>query len=228
MNHSARRVNALASELGARRYLEIGVAEGRTLRDVAMPERTAVDPQFLFEISTMSGQAIRFCQQTSDAFFAAEPRDRPYDVMFIDGLHEFNQVVRDFANAVLRMHPRSVILLDDTLPSDVYSTLLSPSETMKYRKEANNPNIDWHGDVFKIVFYIHDFWPGMNYRTIVGSGNPQTLVWRAGGIARPPRFNDLERISRLTYFDLRDNFDVMRPAREQEAIALCVAETRTP
>jgi hypothetical protein len=88
------------------------------------------------------------------------------------------------------------------------------------------PKRAWHGDVFKVVFYIHDFWPSLNYRTIVGSGNAQTLVWRANALSRAPRFNDLERISRLTYFDLQANFDVMQAVTEGEATSLCVAEIK--
>lgn len=39
-----------------------------------------------------------------------------------------------------------------------------------------------------------------------------------------PRFDNLEQISRLSFFDMRDNFDLMRTATEEEAIGLCVAE----
>ena len=62
MNHSARRINALSAGLGARRYLEIGVAQGVTFRDVAVAHRTAVDPAFQFDTASLANQRTRFLQ----------------------------------------------------------------------------------------------------------------------------------------------------------------------
>lgn len=225
MNNSAHRVNALARQLGAVRYLEIGVAEGKTFRDIEIAERTAVDPLFRLDTNELTNKLTRFVENTSDGFFAAEPLFPPYDLILIDGLHTFEQVVRDFSNALLRTHHRSAVILDDTVPSDVYSALGDQESANRYRTAAvGSTTHAWHGDVFKAVFYIHDFWPNLNYRTITGSGNPQTLVWRADYVHRPPVFNNLERISRLTYFDLQEHFGVMQTATEDEAIALCIAE----
>jgi hypothetical protein len=224
MNWSARRVNALARQLGGRRYLEIGVSWGETFRDVEVTERTGVDPEFRLDTRELSNEFTRFSEKTSDDFFNSEPLFPPYDVIFIDGQHAFAQVCRDFSNSLLRTHRRSAVLLDDTLPNDVYSTLDNPTDAVRYRRATGDLDGSWHGDVFKAVFYIHDFWPGLNYRTIIGSGNPQTLVWRAGGVHRAPLFNDLERISRLTYFDLQEHLDVLQMVPEDEAIALCVTE----
>lgn len=224
MNFSARRINALALKLGSRRYLEIGVSSGATFRDVQVLERTGVDPAFAFDTNEIAGELTRLVPQTSDEFFAVEPQFPPYDIIFIDGLHTFEQVVRDFSNALLRSHRHSVLILDDTVPNDVYSAIPDHRATFRYRKAAGIEDGSWHGDVFKSVFYIHDFWPSLNYRTISGSGNPQTLVWRANGMRRRPLFNNLERISRLTYFDLQEHIGVLQMVGEDDAIAACVAE----
>jgi hypothetical protein len=226
MTPAARRVNTLAHLLNGRRYLEIGVENGGTFRGVEMAERTGVDPVFLFDTSSLADEFTRFVPKTSDEFFATEPLFPSYDVIFIDGLHTFEQVVRDLSNVLLRTHRRSVIILDDTVPSDVYSALPEQSMAIKYRKAAGGSGGSWHGDVFKTVFYIHDFWPSLNYRTIVDASNPQTLVWRANGVRRLPLFNSLEAICRLNYFHMRENMDVMQTAVEEEAIALCVAEVK--
>jgi hypothetical protein len=63
---------------------------------------------------------------------------------------------------------------------------------------------------------------GLNYRTIVGSGNPQTLVWRESGVRRDPHFASFETISRYSYFDLVDNLALMQTCTEDEAIELCL------
>jgi hypothetical protein len=172
----------------------------------------------------LADELTRFATQTSDAFFAAEPLFPPYDLVFIDGLHTFEQVVRDFSNVLLRTHGRSVIILDDTVPDSVYAAIPDLPAARRHAAAAGCTSASWQGDVYKTLFYIHDFWPSLNYRTIMGSGNPQTIVWRTNGMHRPPLFNDLERISRLTYFSLQDHLGVLQPATEDEAVALCVAE----
>jgi hypothetical protein len=57
--------------------------------------------------------------------------------------------------------------------------------------------------------------------TLRGEDNPQTLVWRSPG-ARVPRLDSFERISRLTYFDLLENIDVLQEAPEQDGIRRCL------
>lgn len=227
MNHSARRLNTLAAKIGGRRYLEIGVNNGATFRDITIAERTGVDPDFRFNTSEVIDDFTRLIPTTSDDFFTAEPLFPLYDVVFIDGLHTFEQVVRDFANTLLRTHRQSVILLDDTIPNDVYSAIPDQQAALRYRTATGSNDGSWMGDVFKMIFYIHDFWPSLNFRTIVGSGNPQTLVWRASGLARPPLFGNLEKISRLTYFDLQEHFNVLKPAAEDDAISLCISESKS-
>jgi hypothetical protein len=223
MNATAHRVNALARQLGSRRYLEIGVLHGTTFRGVEIAERTAVDPGFGFDTNELANESTRFFRQTSDTFFVNEPMSPQYDVVLIDGMHTFEQVVRDLSNVLLRTHQRSVIILDDTVPDDVYSTVKDGAASYDYRKLDTAPARGWQGDVYKALFYIHDYVPGLDYRTIMGAGNPQTLVWRANGVRRSPVFDDLERISRLSYFELQDHLAVLQPATEDEAIALCIA-----
>ncbi len=227
MIHSVRRINALAQRLGATRYLEIGLRRGGTFREVEIADRTGVDPAYQFDAEAMSNEATRIYRLTSDAFFAAEPHTTRYDIVYVDGLHTFEQVMRDVNNAILRMHTRSVMLIDDTVPNDVYSTLPDLETAERFRTAAGSTRRSWHGDVFKTIFYIHDFWPGLNYRTIVGSGNPQTLVWRGIGPLRKPIFNNVERISRLSFFEFHDYFKYMLPAGEDETINLCISEIET-
>jgi hypothetical protein len=66
----------------------------------------------------------------------------------------------------------------------------------------------------------------MNYRTIAGAGNQQSLVWRSNHFPRAPHFNNLERISRLTYFDLLADVRILNECPEAEALDTCVREVR--
>lgn len=224
LNHSARRIKALAEGLNAQTYLEIGVNKGLTFFDVEIAQKTAVDPRFLFDINAVTDEQIILKEMPSDDFFCNLPIMEKYDVIFIDGLHTFEQTYRDLCNSLLHAHERTVFIIDDTRPNDMYSAIPDQRKAIKYRELTANKGNAWHGDVFKVIFALHDFHPALNYRTIINSGNPQTIVWRSNNGWRTPLFNSLETISRLNYFDLLDNMAVLRNCSEQEAIELCLSE----
>jgi len=225
---SPRRINRLITALDAKSYLEIGVQEGHTLWAVNSKRRTGVDPVFRFDATKVDLPNVTLLEVSSDRFFRELGPDQQFDVIFIDGLHTFEQTYRDLCNSLLHVSPRSVLLLDDTWPSDVFSSLRDQDRARSLRAGSGSADQSWHGDVFKVVFAIHDFHFGLNYRTITGSGNPQTLVWRSNLWQREPSLGSLESISRLTYFDLLDHVDVLRPATEDEAIETCIAELTAP
>ncbi len=221
VSRTARRINTLAELLGAQRYLEIGVRTGSTFREVQMAERIGVDPRFMFDTTAVANETTHLHAIPSDQYFAEVADARPFDIAFIDGLHVFEQVTRDLTNTLARSTPRTVMLIDDTVPVDVYSAHRQQGMAIRLRREAGGKGGAWHGDVFKIVFLIHDFFPFLDYRTIMGAGNPQTLVWRAERLARKPVFDSLEAISRMTWIDLQAHRKVLQTASDDEAISLC-------
>jgi hypothetical protein len=209
--------------LGSSSYLEVGVNRGTTFLAVSAPYRVGVDPRFLLDPSALQDRAIEFVTATSDGFFASLPPERSFDIVFLDGLHTFEQTYRDLCNSLLHAHARSVILLDDTLPSDPWSAIPDQARSLRLRQEAGLAGRNWHGDVYKVVAAIHSYHLGLDYRTIVGSGNPQTLVWRGRRQeGRPPPL-DWDSISRMSYFDLLDGRELLNEATEDDAIGTCVA-----
>ena len=115
-----------------------------------------------------------------------------------------------------------MILIDDTRPVTIYSAEPDIARGKQLRRlDDAEPSGAYHGDVSKTVFAVHDFHPGLDYATLQGEANPQTLVWCSPG-SREPRLDSFERISRLSYFDLLENLDVLREAPEQDAIKRCL------
>ena len=95
-------LDAIHIGLMPRTYVEIGVASGKSL-SLALPGTVLVgiDPAFHLR-HPLSGTAHLF-RQTSDEFFASRILrevlgGHPLDVAFIDGLHHFDVVLRDFRN----------------------------------------------------------------------------------------------------------------------------------
>jgi len=220
---TSKRLNRLAAALDAQTYLEIGVHTGGTFARVQVVERTAVDPVFPFPVADHEDDVTIFAEMTSDEFFSGLPTGKTYDLIFIDGLHTFEQAYRDLCNAIVHSHPATPILMDDTVPSDVYSSLRDPEQAFAFRAAAGpDGGVAWHGDTFKVVFAVHDFHLALDYRTIVGSGNPQTLVWRSNTGPRRPLLDSLEKISRLTYFDMVNQSQVLRECDEETALRECL------
>lgn len=216
---SVRRLHEIASITHAEHYLEVGVYGGDTFFPVMLPYKDAVDPAFRFDCTGLGNEAVRFFEMPSDAFFAST-RPRPqYDLIFLDGLHTFAQTFRDFIATLPLSHARTVWVIDDTVPCDPYSAL--PDMALSYRERAKGrlPGNPWHGDVYKVIYALHDCCPNLSYATVVDGGNPQTLVWREPRAEFAPAFGSLEAIERSDYFGMESHEAAMRYATEERALA---------
>ena len=119
----------------------------------------------------------RMCIMTSDEFFATVDPGTRFDVIFVDGLHLYEQAYRDTINAVRHLSPRGLLLLDDVVPIDELSALRDLGEAMRLQRAAGVAHPLWHGDVYRTVCVLLDHHSDLRLRTIVGSGNPQALIW---------------------------------------------------
>lgn len=179
-NHSVRRLNALARALdGVHRYLEIGLAKGTTFENVQVPERWGVDPKPRFATSSLPDQTYVF-SVPSDQFFADLDPAILFDLVFLDGLHSYQQTYRDLLNTLKHSHERTLVLVDDVVPCDAISAMPDQAASLRERERQGVPGKAWHGDVFKLILLLSQEHPELRYRTIVGGDNPQALIWRYG------------------------------------------------
>lgn len=176
--HTTRRISFLKDLTAASRYLEVGVCKGQTFNHISFSRKVAVDPKFQFDVSDFQQEGVSFNEITSDEYFLNKSSDEVFDIIFLDGLHTYDQTYRDFCNALSHCHDRTIILIDDTLPSDRFSALRNSAQAhLMRRQESNSDSRDWHGDVFKVLILLKLFHSKFEYATLVGSGNPQTVVW---------------------------------------------------
>ena len=156
---------------------------------------------------------------TSDDFFMhhADPK-QSYDIVFLDGRHTFEQTFPDFCCSQAHAHDNTIWLIDDVYPNDIFSAHPDMRTAYRYRESHGLQGNAWMGDVFKVIFAIHDFFPNLSYRTISGKGNPQTVVVHCPRQEFEPVFN-LEQISRMTYYDFVDNRERMNLSSADEVIA---------
>lgn len=211
-----RRLNAIAKLISARSYLEIGVCTGDTFFAVDVDRKVAVDPRFRFDPAEVEDHRSSFFQITSNEYFIRPDAQDQFDLVFLDGFHSFEQIMIDFQSALTLTDSKSVIVIDDTVPNDIYSAIPNQRIAFKYRKQAGNKSLSWHGDVFKIVLFIHDFCPTLSFATFNSGGNQQTVVWREPRVNYKPILGNLEKISRLDFVWLMENFSVLNPLPEPE------------
>src|ERR1039458_5802863 len=176
VNWSPRRLNTLAKGLHAQRYLEIGIFPGETAERINVRDRGGVAPAPKFDQDQLPPGFSLFAVE-SDRYFAILASEATFDLAFLDGLHTFEQTKTDLFNT-LRHVPSGVILIDDTVPLDEDASWPVHDETIARRLVTGSKQRAWMGDVWKLVFYIDRYLPQLDFRTIVGSGNEQTLVWR--------------------------------------------------
>lgn len=145
---------ALHARRGPARYLEIGVAEGHTLR-LARGRAIGIDPAPAITQPIWEGKAaLHLFAETADAFFAARDPAAllggPLDLAFIDGMHHAEYALRDLLHCERHMAPGGAILLHDILPWHVDAT-----RRLARRGEGYEPVVGgWTGDVWKVLALV--------------------------------------------------------------------------
>lgn len=162
------------------RYLEVGVYLGETFRSLEATSKVAVDPSFEFDVDEAHSEDPRsvFHEVPSDEYFGRiVRRGDEFDVIFLDGLHIFEQTLRDFNNAVLHLADRGVIIIDDVTPISHLASIPDRRKFNELRQILDERNGSWMGDVYRLVFFIDTFWQQFTCRTIAES-NSQLVAWR--------------------------------------------------
>lgn len=124
-------INYLISERGYKSYLEIGTADGENFKAVIAEHKIGVDP-------APANPSI--LGMTSDAFFG-QNREK-FDLIFIDGLHLREQVLKDVENAMNCLNSGGIIVMHDCMPN-----------TEEQQSRFSKPGA-WNGDVWKAAAYI--------------------------------------------------------------------------
>lgn len=149
-------------------YVEIGVETGQSLRFAQNPTRAiGIDP----DIRIVHSQEcwVKLFKQTSDAFFEQHDLQRlfdgqPVDFAFIDGLHTFDQALKDFVNIERHSHAGTVVAFHDIFP-------VTPVTAARERK-----SIFWLGDTWKVVLILRELRPDLRIFTVPTFPSGLTLV----------------------------------------------------
>ena len=166
----------LHKQVNPKIYLEIGVETGRSLI-LANDDTLAigVDPQPMIQVPLKSRTFV--FKKTSDDFFKNDANQildgSTIDLAFIDGMHLFEFVLRDFINVEKYSSKNSIITVHDILPK---------SELTASRVRETG---FWTGDVYKFVLILKKYRPDLKMfnsniapagLAIIGNLNPESKI----------------------------------------------------
>lgn len=139
-------INSLIDKHGYEDYLEIGVntpsQPGYNWVGVNVKNKHGVDPN----VDTTY-------RMTSDDFFE-KTSQHYYDIVFVDGLHIFEQAYRDIVNSLKWLSPNGTIVVHDCNPV---------TEITQRRERASDA---WHGDVWKAIVKLRMEEIGLTIHTV--------------------------------------------------------------
>lgn len=119
-------INKIIKKNSYERYLEIGCFKDENFNKINITYKVGVDP--------VSGGTVR---KTSDEYF--KNNKEYFDIIFIDGLHYFDQVKKDIENSLDFLNTKGIIIVHDCLPSKIRDQMIPRAHEK------------WNGDVWKAI-----------------------------------------------------------------------------
>jgi hypothetical protein len=151
-------------------YMEIGCRTGDVFSQ-ARGKTIAVDPYFLVTRNVIIGKPeLHIFQTTSDDFFASNflaQNKIVVSVSFLDGMHLFEYLLRDFINTERISHPDGLIVMHDCCPRN---------SAMTTRDLDNLPTRSWTGDVWKLLPILQQYRPDLKVTVLNCSFTGLVLV----------------------------------------------------
>jgi predicted O-methyltransferase YrrM/tetratricopeptide (TPR) repeat protein len=124
-------INFLIEKTKSKKYLEIGVSKGDNISNIICDYKVGVDP---------NEDSPATFHLTSDEFF--KQNKEKFDIIFIDGLHEYNQVLTDILNSLDILNVGGYIICHDMNPT-------------KEEYQRPYPVVDtWNGDSWKAFVHL--------------------------------------------------------------------------
>jgi hypothetical protein len=178
-------------------YLEIGVASGDTFTKIKCENKLGVDPS---SVITENVEPV-----SSDCWFMQnEMNDNvKFDIIFIDGLHIKDQVIKDVNNSLKVLNEGGIIMLHDCNP---------PTEGHQIVPQMQG---EWNGDVWKALYHFNRILGDYHVFTIDTDWGCGIIKYEENLYKKQKRnvpiFND------ITYADLDNNRkEILNLITEQE------------
>lgn len=150
-------INHLIKTKGFHSYLEIGVDNGSNYFSIECDNKECCDP---YPLENRMGDGIPSDKSfitypvTSDEMFANMPCEKKFDLIFIDGLHHKEQVMRDIENAMAHLNNDGIIVCHDNLPEN------------EMMQKVPRVTVAWCGDVWKATYSLIEHNPSLKINVV--------------------------------------------------------------
>lgn len=166
-------LNDILIAFGGKSYLEIGInSPKRNFDKINVECKIGVDPD---------KKAKATICKTSDDFFKSNKK--MFDLIFIDGLHHCDQVLKDIENSLNFLNPNGTIVLHDCNPQEEIHQVIPQN------------SVHWNGDVWKAWVDVRNSFDGLECFVVdIDEG--------CGVIRRNDNFKKYDFIVDLTWINL--------------------------
>lgn len=213
-------IQALLNKKKNPAYLEIGVEHGQNFFPLKAGSKTAVDPQFAFPFKDRlrwiyrnpSNLTARYYEVASDGYFAGAGGSKKKDVVFIDGLHTFQQSLKDALNSLDILKENGVIVMHDCNPP--HKAAAHFWQTTDEARKADIPGWtgEWCGDVWKTICYLRG--ARRDLRVFVLDTDYGLGIITRGGSGEHLDLS-IEEVDAMTYDDLEKNREQLLGLKEK-------------
>ena len=125
-------IQQIINKQNYKNYLEIGCDNDENFANILIENKTGVDP--------LKGGTLRM---TSDEFFKINKDN--FDIIFLDGLHTYEQTIKDIDNSLKILKENGVVFVHDCLPKKIWNQVV--------------PRLygHWNGDVWKAIVHTRTY-----------------------------------------------------------------------
>ena len=138
-------IQQIIDELKFEDYLEIGCDRNENFSNINIKNKIGVDP--------IRGGTLRM---TSDEFF--KNNKLFFDLIFLDGLHTYEQTIKDIYNSLNHLKKNGLIVIHDCLPKKIWNQIVP-------RMYGH-----WNGDVWKAIVHARTYENADTYTCIADHG----------------------------------------------------------
>ena len=172
-------------------YLEIGCANNICFSSIPLTNKIGVDPE--------NGGNVR---DTSDNFFKNNKKN--FDVIFIDGLHQYEQCRKDIINSLKVLNENGLIFLHDMIPRSWV--------------EENVPRLQkvWSGDVWKVSLELIKT-KGVDFFIIIADHGVGVIKKREKNVIY---HDDYKNIKNLKFKDFLNSSEKIKYVEPKQALEL--------
>lgn len=215
-------IQQIIDRVKAECYLEIGVKKGKAFLKIKARKKIGVDPNFKIKakrklkaiLKNFSNISNEYYEMTSDVFFEkfADRHENLHgvDVAFIDGLHTYEQSLKDVQNCLKFLKEDGIIVMHDCNPLSKAQAYPANSPEHAASSCPSKWEGDWSGDVWKTIAFLRSTRKDLNIFVldcdhglgIITKGKSESTLEFSKADIGQLSYDDLER-SRVKILNLK-------------------------